>query len=129
MARIRQIRRPGRHGPDPPRPTSGSVARRRVRCLAFRRRPAKPWLQRVVAVGGGAQSALLLQTVSDVTGLEQELPAQTVGASYGDAALAGLATGTVPCQGLRTMRIQTFSIVAGSEMANSRDLRSAGLKR
>ena len=56
---------------------------------------------RVVAVGGGAKSDLLLQTVSDVTGLEQELPAQTVGASYGDAALAGLATGRLSLSELR----------------------------
>jgi xylulokinase len=48
--------------------------------------------RRVVAVGGGAQSDLQLQIVSDVTGIEQELPAQTIGACYGDAFLAGLAT-------------------------------------
>jgi xylulokinase len=49
--------------------------------------------RRAVAVGGGAQSELLLQIVSDVTGIEQNLPAQTIGASYGDAFLAGLAVG------------------------------------
>ena len=49
--------------------------------------------RRAVAVGGGAKSDLLLQIVSDVTGIEQELPAQTIGASYGDAFLAGLAGG------------------------------------
>lgn len=48
---------------------------------------------RAVAVGGGAQSELLLQIVSDVTGLKQYLPAQTIGASYGDAFLAGIAAG------------------------------------
>jgi xylulokinase len=58
--------------------------------------------ERVVAVGGGAKSALQLQIVSDVTGLEQELPEQTVGASYGDAALAGLATGLLSLAGLRS---------------------------
>ena len=58
--------------------------------------------ERVVAVGGGAQSELLLQIVSDVTGLEQELPEQTVGASYGDAALAGLATGLLSLSELRS---------------------------
>jgi xylulokinase len=57
--------------------------------------------ERVVAVGGGARSELLLQIVSDVTGLEQELPEQTVGASYGDAALAGLATGLLSLADLR----------------------------
>ena len=51
--------------------------------------------RRVVAAGGGAQSDLLLQIVSDVTGLEQDVPAQTLGACYGDAFFAGLAAGLV----------------------------------
>jgi xylulokinase len=50
---------------------------------------------RAVAAGGGTRSELLLQIVSDVTGIEQELPEQTIGASYGDAFLAGLATDLV----------------------------------
>jgi len=50
---------------------------------------------RLVAVGGGAQNELWLQIVSDITGLPQVLPERTVGASYGDALLAGLATGIV----------------------------------
>jgi xylulokinase len=49
--------------------------------------------RRAVAVGGGARSDLLLQIVSDVTGVEQALPEQIIGASYGDAFLAGLAIG------------------------------------
>ena len=49
--------------------------------------------RRVVAVGGGAKSELLLQIVCDVTRIEQALPARTIGASYGNAFLAGLATG------------------------------------
>ena len=48
---------------------------------------------RVVAVGGGAQTDTWLQIVSDVSGLRQEVPAITVGASYGDAFLAGCAAG------------------------------------
>jgi xylulokinase len=51
--------------------------------------------RRAIAAGGGAKSDLLVQIVSDVTGVEQELPAQTVGAAYGDAYLAGVATGLV----------------------------------
>jgi len=49
--------------------------------------------QRVVAVGGGAQSDIWPQIVSDIVGCEQEIPAVTIGASYGDAFLAGCATG------------------------------------
>ncbi len=46
--------------------------------------------ERAVAVGGGTKNGLWLQIVSDVTGVEQMVPAQTVGAAYGDAFLAGL---------------------------------------
>ena len=48
-----------------------------------------------VAVGGGTQSRLWAQIVSDVTGLAQELPAETVGAAYGDALLAAEGAGLV----------------------------------
>jgi xylulokinase len=52
--------------------------------------------RRLVAVGGGAKNRLWLQIVSDVTGLPQVVPVQTIGASFGDAFLAGLATGLIP---------------------------------
>ncbi len=48
---------------------------------------------RIVAVGGGTKAALWPQLVSDVAAVEQVLPRQTIGASYGDALLAGIATG------------------------------------
>lgn len=50
-------------------------------------------VKRVVAVGGGTQSRNWLQIVSDVAGIEQIVPEKTIGASYGDAFLAGLASG------------------------------------
>jgi xylulokinase len=50
-------------------------------------------IERLVAVGGGTQSSLWLQIVSDVTGRDQVVPAQTMGASYGDALLAAIAVG------------------------------------
>ena len=50
-------------------------------------------INRVVAVGGGTADPLLLQTVSDACGIEQEVPGATIGASRGDALLAGLASG------------------------------------
>jgi xylulokinase len=52
--------------------------------------------RRVVAVGGGTQSELWLQIVSDVTGVAQEVPEQTIGASFGDALLAAIGAGLVP---------------------------------
>ncbi len=51
--------------------------------------------RRLVAVGGGAQNRLWLQIVSDVVGMAQAVPERTIGAAYGDAFLAGLATGLV----------------------------------
>lgn len=52
-------------------------------------------LRRIVAVGGGTANRLALQLVSDVAGVEQLLPERTVGASLGDAFLAGVAAGLV----------------------------------
>lgn len=49
-------------------------------------------IRRIVAVGGGTQGALWLQVVSDVTGLAQQVPETTIGASYGAAFLAATAT-------------------------------------
>ena len=48
--------------------------------------------QRLVAVGGGTQGGLWTQIVSDITGQEQQIPAEMIGAAYGDALLAGIAT-------------------------------------
>jgi xylulokinase len=52
--------------------------------------------RRLVAVGGGARNPLWLQIVSDATGLPQDVPERTIGASYGDAFMAGIATGLIP---------------------------------
>ncbi|GAA4856997.1 FGGY-family carbohydrate kinase [Saccharopolyspora cebuensis] len=50
--------------------------------------------ERLVAVGGGTQGGLWTQIVTDIAGREQQIPAETVGAAYGDALLAGVATGS-----------------------------------
>lgn len=52
--------------------------------------PATP---RLVAVGGGTRGGLWTRIVSDVTGLAQEVPADTTGAALGDAFLAAAAVG------------------------------------
>jgi xylulokinase len=49
--------------------------------------------KRAVAVGGGTKNLTWLQIVSDVTGVEQIVPDQTLGAAYGDAFLAGMGIG------------------------------------
>lgn len=48
-------------------------------------------VQRIVAVGGGTQGNLWTQIVSDITGRQQAIPTQTIGASYGGALLAAQA--------------------------------------
>lgn len=48
--------------------------------------------KRLVAVGGGTKGGLWTQIVADVTGLTQELPRETIGACYGDAMLAAMAS-------------------------------------
>lgn len=53
-------------------------------------------VRRLVAVGGGTQGGLWPQVVSDVTGRPQDVPRQTIGASYGDALLAAQGAGLVP---------------------------------
>ncbi|GIF72140.1 FGGY-family carbohydrate kinase [Asanoa siamensis] len=52
-------------------------------------------VDRVVAVGGGAQGRLWTQIVSDVTGRPQQIPARTVGASLGAAFFAAGAVASV----------------------------------
>jgi xylulokinase len=51
------------------------------------------------AVGGGTKNRLWLQIVSDTCGVAQEIPEVTIGASYGDAFLAGLGIGAFSSQG------------------------------
>jgi len=49
--------------------------------------------QRILAVGGGTQNRLWLQIVADVCMAELAVPEQQIGASYGDAFLAGMGIG------------------------------------
>lgn len=48
---------------------------------------------RLLAVGGGTRGGLWTQIVSDVTGEEQLVPTETIGACLGDALLAAVGTG------------------------------------
>ncbi len=57
--------------------------------------------RRLVAVGGGTRNAVWLQAISDITGRTQELPERTIGASFGDAMLAAIATGAATLDDVR----------------------------
>lgn len=52
-------------------------------------------VRRTISVGGGTQGGLWTQIVSDVTGLEQQTPLVTIGASFGSAYLAAAALDTI----------------------------------
>lgn len=52
-------------------------------------------VETVTAVGGGTKSPLYLQTVSDICNIRQVVPEITIGASFGDALLAGLGIGVI----------------------------------
>jgi xylulokinase len=51
--------------------------------------------ERLVAVGGGTRNALWVKTISDIAGVRQVIPERTIGASYGDAFMAGLGSGLI----------------------------------
>ncbi len=59
-------------------------------------------IRRIIAVGGGTKGSTWLQIVTDISGETQEVPPVTVGASYGDAFLAGLAAGVLTRNDLKT---------------------------
>lgn len=52
--------------------------------------------RRLRVAGGGVQNLAWVQMLSDITGVAQEIPERTIGASYGDAFLAGQAIGVAP---------------------------------
>lgn len=52
-------------------------------------------VKRILAVGGGTKNDTWVQLVTDIAGIPQLVPKETIGASYGNAFLAGLASGTV----------------------------------
>jgi xylulokinase len=56
---------------------------------------------RVAAVGGGVRNAVWAQSVSDVTGLAQQVHARATGAAYGDAFLAAVAVGAATREDIR----------------------------
>lgn len=87
--------------------TRGDIYRALLEGTAFAIRMNLEAMQRAgalikhgVAVGGGASNDLWLQMVSDVSGITQLLPEKTIGASYGNAFLAGLAVKAIELEAL-----------------------------
>jgi len=65
-------------------------------------------IHRVVAVGGGTKSRVWPQIVTDVSNTPQIIPKLTIGASYGDAFLAGLAAGILKKDDIKTWVKQDY---------------------
>lgn len=65
----------------------------------------------VTAVGGGTKTPHWLQIVSDICGICQQVPKVTVGASYGDALLAGLGIGAIPNVGQIKQMVQISYVI------------------
>jgi xylulokinase len=76
--------------------------------------------RRLVGVGGGTKSATWMQIFADVLGLPQEIPATTVGASYGDAFMAALAAGLVGDWGDIRTWVHTERVVEPDPAATAR---------
>lgn len=64
-------------------------------------RSVKLPLDQVISVGGGTKAPEWLQTISDVCGIRQSVPEVTIGASYGDAMLAGIGIGALTPQDIK----------------------------
>ena len=64
----------------------------------------------IVAVGGGLRNRIWTQATSDVSGLTQEAPEVSIGASYGDAFLARLAIGDVSRSAIKQWNPAAFRI-------------------
>jgi xylulokinase len=75
---------------------------------------------RIVAVGGGTQGGLWPQIVTDVTGREQLVPDQAIGAGYGDALLAAISTGIQPADTDWAVVTQSFVPRAGNRATYDR---------
>ena len=80
--------------------------------------------ERLLAVGGGTKNALWLQATSDVTGIDQIVCQQTIGASYGDAFLAALAVGSVERSDIQNWNppVETIQAIGNPVYDKSHDL-------
>ena len=65
----------------------------------------------VRAIGGGTKTPLWLQIVSDISNVTQTVPKVKLGASYGDALLAGLGVGLVRDESAISAMVQTDYVI------------------
>jgi len=68
------------------------------------------------AVGGGTKNAVWLQATSDIGGVDQRICDKTVGASYGDAFLAAIATGAASPGNIADWNPVSATVTAQSDL-------------
>ncbi len=75
-------------------------------------------LHRILAVGGGTLNSLWMQIVSDIANIEQHIPEQQIGASYGDALLAGVGVGLYDSISDATRRVKIKQVIRPDQDAH-----------
>jgi xylulokinase len=85
--------------------------------------------ERILAVGGGTRNPAWMQMVSDIAGITQVIPAQQIGAAYGDAFLAGIGAGLFSGIGEAGRWIQPGSVMHPRPEASTLYDRFYGLYR
>ncbi|MFN8440483.1 MAG: FGGY-family carbohydrate kinase [Caldilineaceae bacterium] len=74
---------------------------------------------RILAVGGGTHNPLWMQIVSDIANIEQVIPSEQIGASYGDALLAGIGIGLLQDTGATTSWVKSKTVVKPNPSAHA----------
>lgn len=87
----------------------------------YREAGAEP--ARILGVGGGTKNRIWLQSTSDYSGLSQVICDKTIGAAYGDAFLAALATGTATEEDIEAWNPAARSITPAPTEAHARQYR------
>lgn len=78
---------------------------------------------RLLAVGGGTKNRIWCQATSDVSGIDQILCEKSIGASYGDAFLAALATGAATIGDIAVWNPVASTVVAAPSPVHERQYR------
>ncbi len=79
--------------------------------------------ENVRAIGGGTKTPLWLQIVSDIANVTQTVPKVKMGASYGDALLAGLGVGLIQDEATIASMIKTDYVVHPNKERHEQYLR------
>jgi xylulokinase len=74
--------------------------------------------RKIFAVGGGTLNPEWMHIVSDIAGIEQHIPAEQIGASYGDALMAGVGVGMFSDTAEASKKITTKQVILPDSSQN-----------